>query len=174
MGKQFKRVPFNFDWPQNKQWWGYVLLEVTCQSCGGIGSVVQLLTPASLLKGEIRQVENRERCPTCDGRGRIRPIIEIPQGTGYQLWDTSFAGCPVSPVFQTADELARWLSENKVHAFGTFTLSHEKWLDFILEKNETISALIKSDLDQHLDRLDDRVLDFIEKVFAATLEEVQT
>lgn len=173
MGKQVKRVPLNFNWPQRKTWWGYDLAEVTCQSCGGLGSIVQLLTPEMLLRGEIRRIVDRERCPTCDGRGRIRPIIELPKGKGYQLWDTSFAGCPVSPVFETPDELARWLYDNNVHAFGAFTLSFEKWMDFFLENNETISALVKSDLDQHLDRLDDAVLDFIEKVFAATLEEVK-
>lgn len=172
MGKQVKRVPVNFDWPKNKQWWGYELPEVMCQSCGGIGSIVQLLTPALLLKGEIRQVENRERCPTCDGRGRIRPIIEIPTGTGYQLWDTAFGWRPLSPVFRSPEKLASWLAEENVHAFGIFTLSYEQWLDFLQEKRESLSALIKSDLDQHLDRLDDTVLDFIEKVFGAVSEEM--
>ena len=171
MGKQVKRVPANFDWPRNRPWWGYELPEVMCQCCVGIGGIVQLLTPEILLRGEIRKIEDRERCPTCDGKGRIRPIIEIPEGTGYQLWDTAFGWRPLSPVFRSAEKLATWLAEGNAYAFGIFPLSYEKWLDFILEKNENISALIKSDLDLHLDRLD-TTLDFIEKVFGAVPEEM--
>src|SRR6266511_6038816 len=89
MGKQVKRVPINFDWPINKTWWGYELREVVCQTCAGMGRLVQLPTVDLIQKGEIQRIHDPERCPTCDGKGRIHPIIEIPRGTGYQLWDTT-------------------------------------------------------------------------------------
>jgi hypothetical protein len=98
MGKQVKRVPINFDWPMNKTWWGYELPEVICQTCAGMGRLFQLLTVDLIQKGEIQRIHDPERCPTCDGKGRIRPIIEIPRGTGYQLWDTTHNWSPVSPV----------------------------------------------------------------------------
>jgi hypothetical protein len=52
-------------------------------------------------------------------------------------------------------------------------LSYEQWLDFILEKNETLASFIKSDLDQYLDRLDASALNFIEEMFAAPPEETK-
>ena len=100
MGKQVKRVPANFDWPMNKTWWGYELPEVICKTCAGMGRLFQLLTVDLIQKGEIQRIHDPERCPTCDGKGRIRPIIEIPRGTGYQLWDTTHNWSPVSPVYK--------------------------------------------------------------------------
>jgi hypothetical protein len=173
MGKQVRRVPINFDWPVNKIWWGYELPEVTCQTCAGMGSSVQLLTPDLIQKGEIQHIHDRERCPTCDGKGRIRPNIEIPKGTGYQLWDTAHNWSPVSPVFPTPEQLASWLTEKRAFAFGIFTLSCEQWLDFILGNNDTLTSFIKSDLDQYMDRLDASALNFIEEVFAAPGETVK-
>jgi hypothetical protein len=82
-------------------------------------------------------------------------------------------GSPVSPVFGVPEELASWLAEKRVFAFAIFTLSYEQWLDFILEKNETLASFIKSDLDQYLDRLDASALNFIEEVFAAPPEETK-
>jgi hypothetical protein len=170
MGKQVKRVPINFDWPMNKIWWGYELPEVVCQTCAGMGSSVQLLIPDLIKKGEIQHIHDRERCTTCYGKGRLRPIIEIPAGTGYQLWDTAHNWSPASPVFLTPEQLASWLTEKRVFAFGIFTLSYDQWLDFILGKNETLASFIKSDLGQNLDRLDASALNFIEEVFAASVE----
>ena len=167
MGKPVKRVPITFDWPMNKIWWGYELPEVVCQTCAGMGRLFQLLSMDIIQKGEIQRIHDPERCPTCDGKGRIRPIIEIPRGTGYQLWETTHNWSPVSPVFRIPEELASWLAEKRVFAFAIFTLSYEQWLDFILEKNETLASFIKSDLDQYFDRLDASVLNFIEEVFAA-------
>jgi hypothetical protein len=166
MGKQVKRVPINFDWPMNKIWWGYELPEVPCQTCAGIGKSVQFLSMDLILQGEIQRIQDPERCTTCDGKGRVHPIIEIPKGTGYQLWDTAHNWSPASPVFESPEELAAWLAEKRVFAFGIFTLSSEQWLEFILEKNETLTSFIKSDLDQYFDRLDASVLSFIEDVFA--------
>ena len=174
MGKQVKRVPINFDWPMNKIWWGYELPEVVCQTCAGMGRSIQLLSVDLILKGEIQRIHDPERCSTCDGKGRIRQIIEIPRGTGYQLWDTAFDWRPQSPVYKIPEELASWLAEKKVFAFAIFTLSYEQWLDFILEKNETLASFIKSDLDQYLDRLDASVLNFIEDVFAAPADPATT
>jgi hypothetical protein len=134
---------------------------------------VQLLTIDLIQKGELQHIHDRERCPTCDGKGRIRPIIEIPKGTEYQLWDTAHNWSPVSPVFLTPEQLASWLTEKRAFAFGIFTLSYEQWLEFILGNNDTLTSFIKSDLDQYLDRLDASALNFIEEVFAAPGEPVK-
>lgn len=60
-------------------------------------------------------------CPVCKGLGHhpddeeafenFKPT-EPPDGPGYQLWQTISEGGPCSPVFETKDELAGWLSAN--------------------------------------------------------------
>ncbi|NTF17951.1 hypothetical protein G6L37_06010 [Agrobacterium rubi] len=84
-------------------------------------------------------------CSKCEGAGewwtsdeaekeadeweRVQP----PEGEGWQLWETVSEGSPVSPVFETADELATWLagpesSEARGVNRGT---SRDQWLAFL-------------------------------------------
>ncbi len=44
-------------------------------------------------------------CTTCQ---RIEP----PQGEGYQLWETTTEGSPISPVFATLDVLCAWAAHH--------------------------------------------------------------
>ena len=39
-------------------------------------------------------------------------IIEPPKGVGYQCWETTSEGSPISPVFKTPVELYNWLALN--------------------------------------------------------------
>lgn len=74
-------------------------------------------------------------CEYCAGSGvdptfykaysRWRPR-KPPKGRGYQLWETVSEGSPISPVFKTADELARWCVNGR---HGTAT--YDEWLRFI-------------------------------------------
>jgi hypothetical protein len=84
-------------------------------------------------------------CPTCKGHGSVetyegqRAEAEAweptgpPEGEGWQLWETVSEGSPVTPVFASADALARHLVEregfnptaartlvDQGHTFGTF------------------------------------------------------
>ncbi len=65
-------------------------------------------------------------CPTCQGHGAVEAYPgqrgeaeawaeedhEPPAGDGWQLWETVSEGSPISPVFETADDLARWMSSD--------------------------------------------------------------
>jgi hypothetical protein len=81
-------------------------------------------------------------CPHCKGNGTIyineeieklndewRPI-EPPEGDGYQLWETTSEGSPVSPVFATLDELCEWCEDNAT-TFGTSKATKEEWLQML-------------------------------------------
>jgi hypothetical protein len=60
-----------------------------------------------------------EWCATCEGHGSLEAYegqraeaeawerTEPPEGEGYQLWQTVSEGSPITPVFATAEELAR-------------------------------------------------------------------
>lgn len=61
-------------------------------------------------------------CKTCEGHGTTERYegqraeaeewkpVDPPAGEGWQLWETVSEGSPISPVFTTAEELARWLT----------------------------------------------------------------
>lgn len=56
-----------------------------------------------------------------------------PVGDGYQLWENTSEGSPISPVFDTLEELCEWCETNET-VFGNFTASKEKWMQ-MLENN---------------------------------------
>lgn len=78
------------------------------------------------------------RCSLCKGDGqyftepRFKRLfdkwrrIEPPAGPGYQLWETTSEGSPVSPVFKTLDELCAWAAGNAT-TFGSFRTSADEW-----------------------------------------------
>lgn len=84
-------------------------------------------------------------CPECDGDGDRWPSrahealakawvdIPPPEGEGWQMWCTTGEGSPMSPVFATPEELARWLADSGASAFGSDTAAYEQWLGMIAE-----------------------------------------
>jgi hypothetical protein len=97
--------------------------------------------------------ESDFNCKYCDGRGYLWPDdkyeelaenfedIEPPEGNGYQLWETTSEGSPVSPVFKTPEELARWLCDNNASSFGEQTESYETWLKFVSKDGWAVSMV---------------------------------
>lgn len=80
-------------------------------------------------------------CSACQGNGEIWPSAEAeaiyeaweptppPKGDGYQIWQTVSEGGPVSPVFTTPEELARWMVKNDNSV--TRDTTYEQWLSWI-------------------------------------------
>lgn len=48
--------------------------------------------------------------------------------THLMMYETCSEGTPISPAFETPEELARWLTDNDANAFGDQTASYESWL----------------------------------------------
>jgi hypothetical protein len=77
-------------------------------------------------------------CKVCGGDGDRWPTPEIkaryeawkpedpPTGEGFQLWETTSEGSPVSPVFETIEELCTWCADNAT-TFGSSKASAEDW-----------------------------------------------
>lgn len=112
-----------------------------CQWCGGKGSV--LPTDPAVLAALAPWVNKWDDYSF--------PKTEPPVGDGWQLWETTSEGSPVTPVFATAEELARWCDDHQFDtppnrgtlgpidgkqwnylAGGTGELSYERWLKFIV------------------------------------------
>jgi len=48
--------------------------------------------------------------------------------THLMMYEDTSEGTPISPAFETPEELARWLADNGASAFGSMTASYEEWL----------------------------------------------
>jgi hypothetical protein len=72
-----------------------------------------------------------------DGEGQCpQPEDYMPAFTpedcvGWQLYETTSEGTPISPVFETPEALARWLAETGASSFARMTASYEQWLAMI-------------------------------------------
>lgn len=55
---------------------------------------------------------------------------EWPEGerTHYQMYETTSEGSPISPVMESPEVLARWLTDNNASAFGGMGATYEQWL----------------------------------------------
>ena len=53
------------------------------------------------------------------------------QRTHLMMYETTSEGTPISPAFETSEDLARWLADNHASAFGGMTATYEQWLGMI-------------------------------------------
>jgi hypothetical protein len=61
-------------------------------------------------------------------RDDYMPDWPAEQCTHLMMYEDTSEGTPISPAFETPEELARWLVDNKASAFGSNTASYEEWL----------------------------------------------
>jgi hypothetical protein len=48
--------------------------------------------------------------------------------THIMMYETTSEGTPISPAFETPEELAKWLFDNNASAFAGMTATYEQWL----------------------------------------------
>jgi hypothetical protein len=90
----------------------------------------------------MKQNKWRNKCSVCHGKGifwndprneflsrRWKPF-DPPKGDGFQLWETTSEGSPVSPVFTSLDELSEWCADNAT-TFGSSRASKESWKEML-------------------------------------------
>lgn len=131
MGRELKRVPLDFDYPLNKVWYGYFMNTITtchstnheyCEQCKRMA--------------EIKGVKiTSYGCPDFEDyfkeiNEKLKELCEVPKGEGYQLWETTSEGSPVSPVFDTLEKLCEWCEENAT-TFASFRVSKEEWMQML-------------------------------------------
>lgn len=95
----------------------------TCQECAGEGTVWD--SPA-----DKQAYDDWEQS-------------EPPTGEGYQIWETVSEGSPISPVFATPEELAKYMAGTQWGADRGS--SFETWLKFINGPGWSLTMVIDSD-----------------------------
>lgn len=91
------------------------------------------------LKADAKEKGYDYLCSYCKGDGCIRDEeafqnwkpTEPESGEYYQLWEDTSEGSPMTPPFETPEELANYCVENKISIFGKDTLTYDEWLNFI-------------------------------------------
>lgn len=137
MGREVRRVAIGFNWPLNQTWWGYLLDPIPCQSC----------TDGSNEGAEYGH------CPVCEGEHEVYPQVSPPAVpidefqswqealySGWQMWETTSEGSPISPVMESPEQLAHWLADNHASSFGSSDATYEQWLAMI-GKGSSIGAV---------------------------------
>lgn len=99
------------------------------------------------VSAECKKLGYETTCSTCRGEGVIWKSesdrnkydswlpTEPPCGDGWQLWETVSEGSPISPVFKTPEELAKWLAESNEYSWrkNDYGTTYEQWLTFIIK-----------------------------------------
>jgi hypothetical protein len=116
--------------------------------CHGHDSINQWICCEAVMKS--RGVDTK--CPICHGSGDLWFSEEIekkadewyekerydpPEGEGWQLWETTSEGSPITPVFKTAEELAEYCAKTCT-VFADFMHSKEEWLEDFLGGNRIV------------------------------------
>ena len=127
--------------------------EINAWSCRGFGhdSINSSICIRERLK---RAGIDNYQCSSCKGNGELKmprkfkkacknwTRFDPPEGKGYQLWSTTTEGHPMSPVFDTPEKLAEYLSNNNVSSFGDDICTYEQWLKFIVGPKWAPSAIV--------------------------------
>ena len=56
------------------------------------------------------------------------PVWTLDEATWFMMYETTSEGTPLSPSFETIEELAHWLADNNASAFGKIGATYEQWL----------------------------------------------
>lgn len=57
-----------------------------------------------------------------------RPEWPDEERTHWQMYEDTSEGTPISPVFATPEECARWCADHGVSAFGRSSADYDWWL----------------------------------------------
>jgi hypothetical protein len=131
MGRLLKRVPLDFNYPLKTVWYGYYDRYFNfCHSeysagCNGCKAYARI-------KG-IEIID--DGCPNFEKFYNLPLLpVEPPEGEGYQLWENTSEGSPVSPVFSTLEELCEWCEDNAT-TFGPYKATREEWFQMLSDDN---------------------------------------
>ena len=53
-----------------------------------------------------------------------------PTGSGFQLWETTSEGSPISPVFETLEDLCAYAATH-CSPFGSDRINKDQWLELL-------------------------------------------
>lgn len=140
MGRKLKRVPLDFNHPMGHGWEGYCPDIETFQELFGekYEFLYQYNDCGDICdKCEVNAGECSESAGYCfwhNPENKAKWYKDVPEGDGYQLWETTTEGSPISPVFKTLEELCEYAEKN-CSTFSDFKTTKEEWFDMLSNEN---------------------------------------
>lgn len=115
--------------------------EVNDWSLKGIGH--DAINRVIVIKAKLAREGKSHLCSKCDGEAvvwqseKARELYEgwtpydPPSGEGYQLWENTSEGSPITPVFDSLDKLCQYCQDYNVSVLGNETASKEQWFKWL-------------------------------------------
>ncbi len=139
-----KRVPMDFEW--QGVWPGFLPSVERLKAIPALVVSAPYLMEVAPMSGEdgicaqcnaYSKGECSEETACCiyNEQNRALWYQEPPEGEGYQLWEITTEGSPLSPVFSSLEELCGWVAEN-VTVCGHEKASEDVWRKILLRKAE--------------------------------------
>lgn len=120
MGREVRRVPK--DWQHPKDGRGrFVPLHEGRKYASRVASWEQ-----SVAKRGLQGAIDYEGGPP--DRDDYMPSWSPEESTHLMMYENTSEGTPISPAFETPEELARWLVDNNASAVGGMGATYEGWL----------------------------------------------
>ena len=121
MGREVRMVPANWEHPKEEQPWGYDYTPLF----EGYQAAHDEFMASVKMNGLQEALEWFGRAPNTED---YMPDWPEEERTHFMMYETCSEGTPLSPAFETPEELARWLADNDASSFGKGTASYEQWL----------------------------------------------
>lgn len=67
----------------------------------------------------------------CPRRENYMPEWDAAEATHLMLYEITSEGTPLSPIFATSEELARWLATNRITVWADKTATYDQWLAYL-------------------------------------------
>ncbi|MBD9542923.1 hypothetical protein IB276_26100 [Ensifer sp. ENS04] len=128
MGREVRRVPADWQHPRytadNAPHDRAIGRHIPMFDCGYKEAAADFLEKANA-EGLQEAVDFYGKAPE---RHEYMPDWPDEQRTHYMMYEDTSEGTPISPAFETPEELARWLADTGASSFADQTASYEAWL----------------------------------------------
>ena len=118
MGREVRKVPASWEHPKNYDG-NYKPL---------FGGSYSADAAEFLEKAKTEGLQEALEWMCCPDKNDYMPEWPDSERTHLMMYENTSEGTPISPAFETPEELARWLADNNASAFGSETATYEQWL----------------------------------------------
>jgi len=144
LNKKQKKNCFENGWTKKNNGYKPTANEVNEWSRQGMGH--DSLNAWICIKARLKREKKPYLCSSCKGKGHFWQSYTIekkakewkqsepPKGKGYQLWEDTTEGSPISPVFKTLNKLCEWAEINAT-IFGSSKITKNEWRKMLIKNN---------------------------------------
>ena len=124
MGREVRRVPADWSHPKYESWEGRNGFKPLYDGAGYEAMRAEFMERANS-KGLQDAIDWYGSAPDVND---YMPAWPEAERTHYMMYEDTTEGTPISPAFETPEQLAQWLTDNGASALGHETASYAAWL----------------------------------------------